>query len=264
MSIQKILRKVDRPPPTRDPCDDLDGDEREFGKLIPELNKQLVWSYYVCEEQITQADTLAILNEYGEKSVSRRTVSNWSRRLENQFELWRDPPLDEIEERTGSPAKPLRGALADTGSESRTNCPDEIAGFVAAFYALTRCGRLFHWRKGELEPLALRDDGRFKIAVNGVEWYPTRGELLDRAFPQRGVEHVDEIDPAGIDWSATVEDYRKALEKGEDPPLPALADDPLRDKQLRDDSVVLKRPPTEDQQNAAINLLYAGDPPAES
>ena len=131
-------------------------------------------------------------------------------------------PLDQIEKTTGSPAKSLYGDLVDTGADpgdaghGQTDCPDAISEIVADCYALTECGRLFHWRNREIRECKTRDDGRFKIAVCAIEWYPSRFALLDRLFPDRPLAVDGEID-----WT----DYDP------DRPIPGAPVDPLREKE---------------------------------
>lgn len=236
-------------PPVYKPCDadtGLEGDERRFCDLIPERKKRLVWAFYCCEESTTQADAVRLLEQYDGESVSRPTIGNWARALKRQFELWRDPPLDEIEDRTGSPAKCLRGALADTGSTDVGACPDQIAGIVAAFYALTRCGRLFHWRHGKLKELDCGADGRFTIRVAGVRWRADQNKLLNRLFPDRAIEPEGEID-----WSEY--DPSDRLHKT----LP-VDKDPLEENSKPADSWVVSREMTPDGAIERAERLFWG------
>lgn len=149
-----------------------------------------------------------------------------------------DQRIEEIEDRTGSPAKSLHGALADSGNPEVAACPDEISETVARYYALTECGRLFHWRYGKLRELAVSGSGRyfFRIVVDDFCWKVERRTLLNRLFTARSLT-------TEVDWS----------EYDPNGPIPGLEDDPLRDKGLRKkDSVVLPR------------CLEVGDRPAVS
>ena len=139
-----------------------------------------------------------------------------------------DQRIEEIEDRTGSPAKTLHGALADSGNPEVAACPDEISETVARYYALTECGRLFHWRYGKLRELAAhsrRSQIFFVIFIDDTRWEIERLTLLNRIFPGRSIG-------AEVDWS----------EYDPNGPIYGLGDDPLRDKGLRKkDSVVLPR-----------------------
>lgn len=126
-------------------------------------------------------------------------------------------PLSEIEERTGSAASTLAGYLADHGNPTLAACPDEIASTVASSYALTECGRLFHWRYGDVRELKDRGDGYFVISVAGVIWAIRCRTLLDRVFPDRKIEDLADDPlapcanhdrPAVIDRCSSVEYLR--------------------------------------------------------
>ena len=123
--------------------------------------------------------------------------------------------IEEIEDRTGSPTKSLHGALADSGNPEVAACPDEISETVARYYALTECGRLFHWRHDRLKEQAVsRMNGYlyFRLTVRGVCWTISRRVLLDRLFPDRSLS-------GDVDWS----------EYDPDDPIPGV-DDPLEEK----------------------------------
>ena len=138
-----------------------------------------------------------------------------------------DQRIEEIEDRTGSPTKSLHGALADSGNPEVAACPDEISETVARYYALTECGRLFHWRHDRLKEQAVsRMNGYlyFRIYVGGKEWTISRRVLLDRLFPDRSIS-------GDVDWS----------EYDPDAAIPGV-DDPLEEKGKPDNSRILPRP----------------------
>jgi len=130
-------------------------------------------------------------------------------------------PLDQIEEITGSPAKSLYGALTDTGADpgdaghGQTDCPDAISEIVADCYALSQCGRLFHWRNREIQECKITEQNQFVVFVDYVEWRPSRRALLDRLFPDRPL-----VVDGEIDWT----------EYDANEPIPGAPVDPLREK----------------------------------
>ena len=146
-----------------------------------------------------------------------------------------------IERITKRPVRPLRGALADSGNPAVASCPDPISEAVAAFYALSECGRLFHWRIGG----TLREQsaycGRYSITVRGVTWQVARAVLLDRLFPDRPLD----VDADSVDWSAY----------DPDGPIPGV-DDPLAERSFPGDSVIQKRGATADEADRAHRLWY--------
>ena len=128
-------------------------------------------------------------------------------------ELERRRWLQAIERRAGSPAKALRGALADTGNPDVGACPDDIVETVANRFALTICGRLFHWRHGKLKELSCYR-GRFTVNVDSVRWKVDRDKLLNRLFPDRAIEPDGEIDWSEYDPSDRL---HKTLPVNKDP-----------------------------------------------
>ena len=166
-------------------------------------------------------------------------------------ELERRRWLQAIERRAGSPAKALRGALADTGNPDVGACPDDIAETVATRFALTICGRLFHWRHGKLKELSCYR-GRFTVNVDSVRWKVDRDKLLNRLFPDRAIEPEGEID-----WSTFQRKYLRALSDGYDAKIPGLERDPLRDKEKPRDARVLDRTLSEGEIDAQTDT-YLG------
>lgn len=148
-----------------------------------------------------------------------------------------------IEEQTGSHAQSLSGALVDSGSPEASACPDSIAAIVAGYYAITDCGRLFHWRFGDLREIAIERSGQFPIRVNGIRWWPCSSTLLDRIFPDRAI-----LPDGPIDWSA----YKP------DGPIPGIAADPLRQKTKPNDAVILDRPARSDELKHARRGRFDG------
>ena len=165
-----------------------------------------------------------------------------------------DQRIEEIEDRTGSPTKSLHGALADTGNPDVGACPDEISETVARYYALTECGRLFHWRRDRLKEMTIwgGSEGRyyFQIKVGGKRWKVERSTLRDRLFPGRRID-------SKIDWDQFEKDYFKALRDGVDADIPGLGADPLRDKGVPNDGKVKKRTADRDEYKRARRKWYA-------
>lgn len=155
--------------------------------------------------------------------------------------------IAEIEELTGSRAKRLHGALADSGNPRVAECPDSIAEIVATKYALTECGRLFHWRTGRLRecPASLHHDWGFRYTVRagGVQWEVVRDVLLDRLFPDRPISAAPEIDWATYD---------------PDLPIPGV-DDPLEEKEKPGDSVIVDRALAPEPAVERAERLFWGD-----
>ena len=136
-----------------------------------------------------------------------------------------DQRIQEIEDRTGSEARSLRGHLADTGNPDVGACPNEISETVAEYYALTECGRLFHWRYDRLREKAvsrMKGGLYFRIYVDGEKWTILRRTLLNRVFSDR----VLNGEP---DWS----------EYDHNRPIPGVEKDPLREKEKPADSWVV-------------------------
>ena len=153
--------------------------------------------------------------------------------------------IQEIEDRTGSPAKSLHGALADSGNPEVAACPDEISETVARYYALTECGRLFHWRHDRLKEQAVsRSKGGlyFWVNVEGARWKINRKVLLDRLFPDRSLS-------GDVDWS----------EYDPNAPIPGLEGDPLEEKGKPDNSRILARPISDEGELERAHRLFYGE-----
>jgi len=149
-------------------------------------------------------------------------------------------PLTEIEEITGSRAKALRGGLHDSGNpDTSASCPTEISDLVAEYYAISECGRLFHWRSGIVRECT-PDEGRYRIKVDRVCWKITATVLLDRIFPERTI-NLD----APIDWGSYDPDL----------PIPGV-DDPLAPRNRPPGSRLLDRPPSKNENDRAWRWFY--------
>ena len=161
--------------------------------------------------------------------------------------------LAAISRETGSNCALLRGALADSGNVNVNACPDEISEIVASKYAITECGRLFHWRYGKLREVkpsrSTRDRQRFPILINGFDWNIELGVLLDRVFPGRKIQR-------DVAWGEYTEKYLEAIEQGDDAPIPGLEDDPLRDRKIPLGAPVKKTTATGEQIDRAWPLWY--------
>lgn len=148
------------------------------------------------------------------------------------------PRLDEIERLTGSRATTLRGHIE--------NCPNAIAQTVASEYAITECGRLFHWRYDRLQELLpymdAYHDERFVISVRHTRWKIARRTLLDSAFPDRPLT----VDDTGVDW----------LAYDPDKPIPNTGYDALSEVQIPDNAKVKKRTPDQHEVDRAWRAWY--------
>lgn len=139
--------------------------------------------------------------------------------------------LAEISRRTGSNASTLHGALADSGNPYVASCPSEISKIVADKYALTECGRLFHWRRKKLTEHATNlQSGHevFHIYVHGVRWQVNQKTLQNRLFPDRKLRRDEPIDWDAYDPHGLI-------------PGEGLYDDPLREREKPGDTMVVDR-----------------------
>lgn len=120
---------------------------------------------------------------------------------------------------------------------------------MASKYALTECGRLWHWRYSDVREIKASSEGYFSIKVKGIRWLVWRQTLQDRLFPDRPLAKTDEIDWDKYDPNE---------------PIAGAESDPLRDKGcIKFDGVIVPRclstdkgGPTVEELDRAHRLFY--------